>query len=579
MSDLEPKRKLEHDEKALDSSKGRAFDASTRNVEPAQVKAAENANPHRHSGSAGGDQEHSLEIVGFGATVSRKTQLTEKDLSKVPIELETPKSFYATESADKKHLTLKGGVEEVVVTPQAILERIGSLPLEKQAQIVGAGIMTFKQELDHQEYRIFVGAVAGFGDAAVSLTEGVENLGKSVCALAEFSRELATNDPAALDKAAQAKEAAGKLFVGCVGLFTIADSYLGDVGATGDYAKPFRDIAWLGHKIDERWQAMSPEEKTRVVTKAATENLAGLAVGLGTAKLAKSMHVVEALEHLGRDASQLGGAARAKSGKFIESMLDELLPQPMGVTPDGHLMPIPRTPKDSFVEVLKPKAPNENIMLSKADDIGDHSPRLSDGVKPLRDTEKEITAALEKFPPSELFAQELKQVADSLTLRQTQYLAERGIDIVPVRRMNDILPETPEQMLGAFDRIHKKIFIAEEVWSLLQWRKNTDLMFELRHEFGHALNALTTADGEYLSNESLFVKAFKEDFDKLSQSEIADMKLFTTQRTTKEQIRDEIFADMYAHSTGITTSNPGSLKMKRAFPACLRLMKGTPQND
>lgn len=579
MSDLEPKRKLEHDEKALDSSKGRAFDASTRNVESAQVKAAENANPHRHSGSAGGDQEHSLEIVGFGATVSRKTQLTEKDLPKVPIELETPKSFYATESADKKHLTLKGGVEEVVVTPQAILERIGSLPLEIQAQIVGAGIMTFKQELDHQEYRIFVGAVAGFGDAAVSLTEGVENLGKSVCALAEFSRELATNDPAALDKAAQAKEAAGKLFVGCVGLFTIADSYLGDVGATGDYAKPFRDIAWLGHKIDERWQAMSPEEKTRVVTKAATENLAGLAVGLGTAKLAKSMHVVEALEHLGKDASQLGGAARAKSGKFIESMLDELLPQPMGVTPDGHLMPIPRTPKDSFVEVLKPKAPNENIMLSKADDIGDHSPRLSDGVKPLRDTEKEITAALEKFPPSELFAQELKQVADSLTLRQTQYLTERGIDIVPVRRMNDILPETPEQMLGAFDRIHKKIFIAEEVWSLGQWRKNTDLMFELRHEFGHALNALTTTDGEYLSNESLFVKAFKEDFDKLSQSEIADMKLFTTQRTTKEQIRDEIFADMYAHSTGITTSNPGSLKMKRAFPACLRLMKGTPQND
>lgn len=150
---------------------------------------------------------------------------------------------------------------------------------------------------------------------------------------------------------------------------------------------------------------------------------------------------------------------------------------------------------------------------------------------------------------------------------------------MPVRRMIDILPETPEQMLGAFDRIHKKIFIAEEVWSLGQWRKNTDLMFELRHEFGHALNALTTTDGEYLSNESLFVKAFKEDFDKLSQFEIADMKLFTTQRTTKEQIRDEIFADMYAHSTGITTSNPGSLKMKRAFPACLRLMKGTPQND
>ncbi len=31
---------------------------------------------------------------------------------------------------------------------------------------------------------------------------------------------------------------------------------------------------------------------------------------------------------------------------------------------------------------------------------------------------------------------------------------------MPVRRMIDILPETPEQMLGTFNRIHKKISIA-----------------------------------------------------------------------------------------------------------------------
>ncbi|CAN5316094.1 hypothetical protein BH11CYA1_BH11CYA1_41080 [soil metagenome] len=573
MSDLEPKRTLEHDEKALDSSNGRAFDAGTCNVESAQVKAAENANPNRHSGSAGGDQEHSLEIVGFGATVSRKTQITEKDLPKVPTETETPKSFYATESADKKHLTLKGSVEEVVVTPQAILERIGSLPLDKQAQIVGTGIVTFQQELDHQKYRIFVGAVAGFGDAAVSLTEGVENLGKSVCAVAEFSKELVTNDPAALDKAAQAKEATGKLFVGCVGLFTIADSYLGDVGATGDYAKPFRDIAWLGQKIDERWQAMSPEEKTRIVTKAATENLAGLAVGLGTAKLAKSMHVVEALEQLGKDASQLGGAARAKSGKFIESMLDELLPQPMGVTPDGHLIPIPRTPKDSFVEVLKPKAPNENVMLSKADDFGESSPKLKDGSKPLRDTEKEIKAALEKFPPSEKFALEIKRIADSLDDEELSFLATKGIQIAPIRRMTDLFPDDLPSMLGCFDRNHKRIFLAEEVWSREGWIKNTDAMFGIRHEFGHAFNALTNKFGMYLSEGEEFVAAFKSDYSKLTPTQIKDMQLFTEKRVTWEQLRDEIFADMYAHSTGLTTNNPGSIKMKNAFPNCLRLMR------
>lgn len=578
MSDLEPKRKLEHDEKAPDSSKGRAFDAGTRNVESAQVKAAENANPHRHSGSAGGDQEHSLEIVGFGATVSRKTQLTEKDLPKVPTEQEGPKSFYATESTDKKHLTLKGGVEEVVVTPQAILERIGSLPLDKQAQIVGAGIMTFKQELDHQEYRIFVGAVAGFGDAAVSLTEGVENLGKSVCAVAEFSRELATNDPAALGKAAQAKEAAGKLLVGCVGLFTIADSYLGDVGATGDYAKPFRDIAWLGHKIDERWQAMSPEEKTRVVTKAATENLAGLAVGLGTAKLAKSMHVVEALEQLGKDASQLGGAARAKAGKFIESMLDELLPQPMGVTPDGHLMPIPRTPKDSFVEVVKPKAPNENIMLSKADDIGDHSPRMSEKKTVLRDTEAETAAAIEKLPPSEAFVRQLNRYKELLDVEELEHLEKCKVEIIAVRRMEDIRPLDDKKLMGLYSHTEKRIYIAEEIFSHGVWKPNNDLMFELRHEFGHMYNA-TFLENQWVSDRKKFVAAFSRDFSNLSAEEKRILGLDVKYDKHPSLAQDEVFADMYAHSAGLRSNNPYSQRMKQAFPNCLKYLEDGMPHD
>lgn len=58
-------------------------------------------------------------------------------------------------------------------------------------------------------------------------------------------------------------------------------------------------------------------------------------------------------------------------------------------------------------------------------------------------------------------------------------------------------------MLGAFDRAHKKIFIAEEVWSMGGWIKNTDTMFEMRHEFGHAYNALADELGLYLRNARL----------------------------------------------------------------------------
>ncbi|MBX3151449.1 hypothetical protein KF728_14950 [Candidatus Obscuribacterales bacterium] len=37
--------------------------------------------------------------------------------------------------------------------------------------------------------------------------------------------------------------------------------------------------------------------------------------------------------------------------------------------------------------------------------------------------------------------------------------------------------------------------------------------------------------------------------------------------------RDEVFADMYAHSTGLPSNNPYSQKLKQAFPSCLKFLE------
>jgi hypothetical protein len=41
--------------------------------------------------------------------------------------------------------------------------------------------------------------------------------------------------------------------------------------------------------------------------------------------------------------------------------------------------------------------------------------------------------------------------------------------------------------------------------------------------------------------------------------------LWTRFRVTWEQVRDEVFADMYAHATGLTTTNQVHLKWERDF--------------
>lgn len=505
---------------------------SARNSDAEQIKVIQDTNPNQHSGSAGGDQDHSIEIVGFEATASRGTKLTEKDLIGTPL--------------------LKGHVELNSVTEQGVLERIAALPFEKQAQIIGAGIDAYSHELNRQQFRIFVGAVAGIGDATVGLAQGAESLCRGVYEVAQFSKEVMLNDPAAIGKAENAGAAVGKLLVGGVRIWQLTDTYLGDIGATGEYAKPLKDIAWLGQQIDQRWQGLSPEEKTRLTAKLAVENLAGLAVGLGTTKLAKSAKITEALEQLGSDASQLGGASRDKASKFISKFLDELMPQEMAVTPDGQRIPVPRQPRD-------------NVLMSKADDLNEgHSPH---------DRTTKDKPAIEKFQPSEKFVAQLERVIQSLDPDELEYLKEHNVRINAVRRITDIKPELNAKTLGIYDPSSKTIYVAEEMLSFGKWVPNNDVMFELRHEFGHAYNATAHRFGEWMSNEPMFKAAFKKDLDNLTPTQRNELPLSSNHKLNMELARDEVYADMYAHAIGLESNNQYSKTLKALFPACLAHLK------
>ena len=280
--------------------------------------------------------------------------------------------YQVTEQENGKVKALETGLAYEVskpaqLTEQSLFERIGALPLDLQAQVIGAGIKAYSGELTHQQFRIGVGAITGFGDGVIELAQGVESLGKTIIGVAQFSRDVMANDPAAVETAGKAGESLGKLMVGGIKVFSAAENYIESVGAAtnvGDYGKPLRDVAWLGQQMNNHWEAMSPEEKTRLVTKLAVENLGGMATGIATDKLAKSIKITEALEALGAEASTMGAGVHKKAKKLISGMADELLPKPMGVTPDGRLMPIPR----------EPLGPETKMLMSKADDLGENLP-------------------------------------------------------------------------------------------------------------------------------------------------------------------------------------------------------------
>lgn len=319
MSDLESKPETDKAEKLAENHAPKELDAAERTVDPTKLKEIQNANPDRHNGSAGGDQDHSLEIVGFGATVSRKNQLTEKEL------VNKPAHDFASA---KDSPTLKARVEETAITPQGVLERIAALPLDKQARLICTGIGAYWHEIDHQQYEILVASATGIGKGVGGLLEGAIVLVKCAGELAHFSRELLDNKPIAQEKAAKAGEAFGKLLVSGIKVVEVCDHYLGGLGAAayeGDNTKALRDISWLGHELDRCWRSMNPAQQTELATQLGTETLGGMMLGAGIHRLSKSESIVKKLQELGTEASQMGGGAREKYAKFIGGMTEEIL--------------------------------------------------------------------------------------------------------------------------------------------------------------------------------------------------------------------------------------------------------------
>lgn len=253
---------------------------------------------------------------------------------------ETTEKFQLFDSSREHNNTQPGGPELMASNQAGIMKRLGALPWDRQAQVIGTGLAAFGQELNHQQIRIAIGQVEGLADGVIGLAEGAESLGKALCQIGQFSKEIAQNDPHAQVMAGEAGQAFGKLLVNGVKLWTLADNYLGSVGAAsynGDNTKVFRDVSALGQRMNAAWEAMSPEEKTRLVSKLATENMGAFATGGVINKAAKGIDFTEWLQELASQGGQFGAAGREAYEKLTGKLVEKL-----AVTPEGLVVKAPR---------------------------------------------------------------------------------------------------------------------------------------------------------------------------------------------------------------------------------------------
>ncbi|MBZ0186443.1 MAG: hypothetical protein K8F91_09370, partial [Candidatus Obscuribacterales bacterium] len=161
-------------------------------------------------------------------------------------------------------------------TPDGWLEagrRIAELPLDKQVEIIGSGLAACINQYQHEEnqrsWGRLIGTVQGIGEVSVNLAK-----------IADFSAALILNDEERAGKmGAEFGQALGETIVGGVKLFNAADQYLFNIGFTGDYAKPFRDIVELGNAMNEKWESLPPKEQERIKFKLLTELGADTLIG------------------------------------------------------------------------------------------------------------------------------------------------------------------------------------------------------------------------------------------------------------------------------------------------------------
>lgn len=239
--------------------------------------------------------------------------------------------------------------------------RISDLPLDKQLEVIGSGLMAGYKQYQTDERERYWGRIIG-------TTEGLGAVAVNLATIAEFTCDcIAGNKERAAVRGEEFGKAIGETIVSGIKLFQDADAYLFKVGFDGDYGRPFKDLANLGMALNDRWSQLPPREQERVKYKLITEMAADGLIGAGGAKaIGKAKVFTEVLDAIALEAktttkATIEGSKRA--ARAISNAVDNLT-QPVVEIPGVGKVKYPR-------DFGKPAdKPLTHVLMSQADDLG-----------------------------------------------------------------------------------------------------------------------------------------------------------------------------------------------------------------
>lgn len=454
--------------------------------------------------------------------------------------------------------------ENLTNTPEGwltVAQKMAQLPMDKQLEVLGSGLMAgLVEQYQHDErertWGRLIGTVQGTGEVLQGLAK-----------IADFGAACILGDNERAGKMGEEfGTALGQTIVEGVRLFQAVDQYLYNIGYTGDYAKPFRDVVAAGQKLDEQWSHLPPREQERAKAKLITELVESGVIGAGGAgAIQKASKFTEVLDAVAVEAKALHAAAKPgikKAVKAINNAVDELV-QPMGDTGMGVKMPIPKDPLKDETKML----------MSKADDAES---------KELRHGEERHRESRDRMAPHNMKV-EIEEAIKSLDQPLLDILKKEKVGIEIVEKLEEAFPDKAwrRNALGAYDWGRNTIFIPKKVWYGGELVDNFDVDFALRHEVGHVVNAKTLEKpGLYYSRPVRlsdkmdgFIDAFQKDLSAIPDNVWRKLDFDKTTAQGLSFARDEVFADTYAHAIGFPTKNRRSVLIKQYFGNTLNFMK------
>jgi hypothetical protein len=168
---------------------------------------------------------------------------------------------------------------------------------------------------------------------------------------------------------------------------------------------------------------------------------------------------------------------------------------------------------------------------------------------------------------SESFRAQLREALDRLSPEEKEFLDRNKIPVSGVRRLQDAI-EGHDSSVGLYRADKRQILIPEELRNKVDWHKNKDILYALRHEIGHAIDMNQV---EHLSNEAGFVNAVNRDLKFLSREQ---REYLSPVFTDEDRARKEIFATAYARAKGVHSNTEFQQIVQELFSHSFKYVEG-----